>query len=107
MAPLSREIKESDWKYLSKLAPTLLERAFEQINKESVSIMKNQKKLSQKDLYWELSDHMKKKIKIVVKCFDDHRRSTAKQKICNIRHHKFFTDEEYKGFSEETRAAVE
>ncbi len=107
MSNKGEHIKESDWKYLRKSAPVMLERAFEAINKESVSLLENKKDLSQKDLYWAVSEHMEEKLKDVELCFDDHRRSTAMFKIAALRNNKFFTDDEFAGFSEETREKVE
>lgn len=51
---VERHIKESDWKYLSRLKPVLLERACARINKEVELMLKNVKDREQHLLYLEM-----------------------------------------------------
>ena len=101
------KIKESDWKCLKKLKPTLLERACANINKEAELILKNKENRDQYQVYMALYDHYQKKDDIIAACFDDYRRSTAKQRILNLVYYGIMSEVELQGFSDETKEYVE
>ncbi|MCU0286617.1 MAG: hypothetical protein MUF15_09475 [Acidobacteria bacterium] len=48
-----------------------------------------------------------KKDKLIADCFDDYRRSTAIYKILHLLYNKIITDDEFEGFSSETKEIVE
>jgi hypothetical protein len=100
-------IKESDWKYLKKLKPILLERACAKINKEAELKLKNKQNQEQYQVFMALYKHYHKKDKLIADCFDDYRRSTAIYKILHLLYNKIITDDEFEGFSSETKEIVE
>jgi hypothetical protein len=101
------EIKESDWKYLKKLKPILLERACANINKEAQLILENKENRDQYQVYLELYDHFQKKDDMIADCFDDYRRSTAKRKILRLVDYGIMSEDELQGFSDDTKEFVE
>jgi hypothetical protein len=101
------EIKESDWKYLKKLKPVLLERACANINKEAQLILENKENRDQYQLYMALYDHYQKKDDMIADCFDDYRRSTAKQRILSLVYYGIMSEVELQGFSDDTKEFVE
>lgn len=100
------KIKESDWKYLKKLKPMLLERACTQINKEAELILKNEENREQYHVYMDMFSHYEKKDDILAECFDDYRRSKAKQRIFSLVYHGIMSDDELQGFSDDTKEFV-
>jgi hypothetical protein len=100
------KIKESDWKYLKKLKPMLLERACTQINKEAVLILKNEENHEQYQVYMDMFRHYEQKDDILAECFDDYRRSKAKQRIFSLIYHGIMSDNELQGFSDDTKEFV-
>ncbi|UCH93903.1 MAG: hypothetical protein JSV88_27055 [Candidatus Aminicenantes bacterium] len=101
------KIKESDWKYLKKLKPALLERACANINKEAKLILENKENRDQYQVYMAIYDHYQKKDDIIDVCFNDYRRSTAKQKILNLFKYGILSELELQGFSDDTKEFVE
>ena len=101
-----RNIKESDWKYLKKLKPLLLERACAKINREAEVILQNKENHDQYQLYMALYQHYQKKDDMLAGCFDDYRRSTALYKILHLLHQGIMTDAEFAGFSTETKEII-
>ncbi len=102
-----KDIKESDWKYLRKLTPLLLERACAKINLEAEALLKNPGNIDQHRLYLTLYKHYEEKDNVIADCFNDHRRSTAIYKILHLLHHEIISDAEFEGFSSETKEIIE
>lgn len=101
------KIKESDWKYLKKLKPILLERACANINKEAELILENKENRDQYQVYLALYDHYQKKDDMIADCFNDYRRSTAKQRILRLVDYGIMSEVELQGFSDDTKGFVE
>lgn len=101
-----REIKESDWKYLRKLKPILLERACAKINRDAQKLLENKDNIDQYQLYLTLYKYYKEEDEVIAECFNDHRRSMAKFRIISLVKHGIMTDDELQGFSDETRETV-
>lgn len=100
------KIKESDWKYLNRLKPVLLERAFARINKEAALILKKGKDGEQRPVYHAMYKHYNREDEMIAECFDDYRRSMAKARILSLVRHGIMSDEELEGFSEDTKEFV-
>ncbi|NIM10551.1 MAG: hypothetical protein GTO45_01025 [Candidatus Aminicenantes bacterium] len=100
------EIKESDWKYLKKLKPMLLERACASINKEAESILKNEENRDQLQVYRALYRHYQLQDDMIAECFDDYRRSKAKLRILSLYRFGIMSDAELEGFSDDTKDFV-
>ncbi len=101
------KIKESDWKYLRKLQPMLLERACARINKEAALILKNGENGGQHQLYRDVYRHYNQNDDMIAECFDDYRRSKAKLRILSLVRHGIMSNEELHGFSDDTIEFVE
>ncbi|MCP5049875.1 MAG: hypothetical protein GY940_22090 [bacterium] len=100
------KIKESDWKYLGKLFPILLERAGGIINKKAQAILENKKNQEQLKVYRSLYRHIKESDEMIADCFDDHKRSRAKQKILMLMQYEIKLEEEFEKFSDDTKETV-
>ena len=100
-------IKESDWKYLKKLRPALLERACAKINQEAKLILENKENRDHYQVYMAIYEHYQKKDDIIDVCFNDWRRSTAKQKILTLFSCGILSEAESQGFSDDTKEFVE
>jgi len=100
------KIKESDWKYLKKLKPMLLERACAQINKEAGTMLEKGANHDQHELYIRMYKHYDKKDDMIGECFNDYRRSQAKFRILNLVRHGIISDDELQGFSDDTKDFV-
>ncbi len=101
------KIKESDWKYLKKLKPILLERACANINKEAQLILENKENRDHYQVYMAIYDHYQKKDDMIADCFNDYRRSTAKRRILSLVYYGIMSEDELQGFSEDTKEFVE
>lgn len=103
---MHKEIKESDWKYLKKLKPILLERTCAKINREAELKLKNKENREQYQVFIALYEHYRKKDDLIADCFDDYRRSTALYKILHLLYNGIMTDAEFEGFSTEMKETV-
>ena len=101
------KIKESDWKYLKKLKPILLERACANINKEAQLILENKENRDQYQVYLAIYKHYEKKDDMIADCFNDYRRSTAKRRILSLVYYGIMSEDELQGFSDDTKEFVE
>ena len=101
------EIKESDWKYLKKLKPVLLERACANINKEAQLILENKENHDQHQVYLAIYKHYEKKDDMIADCFNDYRRSTAKQRILRLVDYGIMSEDELQGSNDDTKGFVE
>lgn len=101
-----RQIKESDWKLLRKLHTVALERFCKQILWEIESINADRKKSFHRK-YLDIYAHLHQRDKEMARAFDDLRRSTAFTRIASLKGLELLTDEEFLGFSQETRESVQ
>lgn len=99
------QIKESDWKLLSKLRTDALERFCQRVLAEIDSINAN-KTLSAHQRYVEINQIIERRDEELARTFDDHRRSTAFFELAAIQSHGLLTQEEFLQFSPETRSAI-
>ncbi|MDO8263802.1 MAG: peptide ABC transporter substrate-binding protein [Gallionella sp.] len=102
---MPRQIKESDWKLLSKLRTDALERFCQRILSEIENINANHA-LSAHQRYLEIYQVIHRRDKEVAQIFNDHRRSTAFFELAAIQSHGLLTPEEFQRFSQETRDAI-
>ena len=101
------EIKESDWKYLSRtLKDTLLNRACERINHGALGLLANTGKKAHHQLYQELYGYYQGQDKILEECFDYLKRSNAFLKLLSLYRHAIITDQELGGFSKEMQDRI-
>ena len=98
-------VPEEDWQRLRQLKPVVLDRYCERILREAVSIA-NAPGSTPHQRYLKLYRFIDEKNDALARAFDDHRRSTALAKIMHIYKLGLFTEEEFAGFSEETRKLV-
>lgn len=97
---------ESDWKYMSSIQSTLLERLCERINQQMTTIL-NDTSLSAHERYLKIYQAVKTSDKDVARAFDDWRRSTLFSRLLEICRQKLMTDEELQKLSPETRQRVD
>ncbi len=84
----------------------LLERACAKINREAELKLKNKKNQDQHQVYIALYKHYRQKDKLIADCFNDYRRSNARNKILHLLYNGIITDAEFEGFSNETKETV-
>lgn len=100
-------LPERDWRYLSRLKPLALERLCRRILDEAQGIIASRGEQGAYQAYLALFRHIRESDKLVAHCFDNWSRSWALNHLLAWRTHHLITDEEFAGFSEETRAAIE
>ena len=98
------EIPERDWKLLRKLTPVALERFCEQVLLQTAKIVASSATNHQR--YIKLYEMIQNQDRELGAAFDDHRRSTALLKIAQIHSRGLFAEDEFSGFTEETRKFV-
>jgi hypothetical protein len=103
---MAREISERDWKLFRRLHPIALERFSERVLSEVAQLASATGK-SAHDRYLAVFKLLQRRDKELAEAFDDLRRSTAWRQLAVLRSQELLTEEEYAGFSPETRAAVE
>lgn len=103
---MSRDIKESDWKFLRQLHPVALERFAQRVLSEMEGIVADAAK-SAHQRYLDIYAVIKRRDREIALIFDDLRRSTALTKIAAIRVRGLITEEEFLRFSQETRNIVD
>ena len=99
------DMPERDWKHLRRLKPAALDRFCDQVLQEVVKIA-TAAEPSSHQRYLNLYKFIHQRDKVLADGFDDHRRSTAPWKIAAIYRLGLLTDEEFAGFSDETRDHV-
>jgi hypothetical protein len=102
LADMERQLPEKDWKLLRQLAPVALERFCDRVLREATVIATAPGKTNH-ERYLELYKLMKEQDRDLASAFNDHRRSTALHKLAWIYSLRLLTEDEFGGFSEETR----
>jgi hypothetical protein len=103
---MSRDIRESDWRLLRAVHPVALDRFCGRILGEITKVIGDARK-SPHQKYLEVYRLIERRDQEVAEAFNDMRRSTAFIRICSLRRLGLLTDEEFAGFSEGMRSAVE
>ena len=98
---------ESDWKTLSRLKPSALERLCQRILREAGSIIAHTREDGSHRVYLDLYHHIQRSDKVVSDCFDKWSRSHALDILTNWRAENLLTEEEFSAFSAETCRMVE
>lgn len=98
---------ERDWKHLSRLKPMALDRLCHRILAEAQALIGTGADGKYHTTYLALYRRIQAQDQVVADCFNDWRRSQAQFLLIEWRRHHLITDEEYAGFSDATRAAVE
>ncbi len=84
----------------------LVERACALINKEAELLLENKENNGQYHLYKVLYSHYEQKDEMLADCFDDYRRSKAKMRILSLVRYGILSDDEFQGFSDDTKEFV-
>ncbi len=100
-------LPESDWKTLSRLKPSALERLCQRILHRAQDLLAAAQEGESHRVYLDLYKHIHKSDETLVNCFDDWRRSQALVTLMNWREQNLLTDEEFASFSSETREMVD
>ena len=103
---MTPQIKESDWRRLRRLSPLALDRFCERVLGE-IALLASTSNRNHHERYLKIYRLLKKRDRELGDAFDDQRRSNAILKLMTIKSLDLLTDEEYSGFSEETRARVD
>ena len=93
---------ERDWKYMKKVKEDLLATLCEQINGQSMNILKSEAN-SERERYGRLYQHVQDSDDIVADCFDDWRRSTLLMKLVALQRQGLLTSDHMQHLSEETQ----
>ncbi len=99
-------IKESDWKHLSRIQPAALERLCGRIIEELQALAADPKR-SHHERYGAIYEWIRKRDKSIAAAFDALSRSSALPKLATMRGLDLLTEDEWMGFSAETRESVE
>lgn len=94
-------IKESDWKYFSKIKPALLDRYCGKVLAELQDLYG--KSGTAHERYLDIWKLLKKRDQVLADCFDDWRRSTMLTKAMIMHRNGVIEPQEMEGVSEETR----
>ncbi len=100
------QIQELDWKLLRQLQPLALERHCERSLREIVELAGNAD-ASWHERYLDVLRSVGEMREEMAHAFDDLRRSNALIKLSLMRERGLLTDEEFAGFSDETRQSIE
>jgi hypothetical protein len=103
---MSGPIPEADWRIFRGLHPIWIERFCKCVNDELVRVLSDDSRDAY-ERYLAAYKLMHKRDKEIASAFDDFRRSTAIFQIAIIRKLGVITDEEFRRFSESTRALLE
>jgi hypothetical protein len=101
-----RQISEPDWKLFRRLRELALERFCERVLSE-VGQLASKTGQSAHERYLAVYKLLQRRDKELAQAFDDLRRSTAWPCLAVMRSRGLLSDEEFAGFSSETRAAVQ
>ena len=89
---MSIQLPESDWKYLRKISPELLETLSRRVNDELRALLARTN-FPETEKRREAYDLVRKGDDAVAECFDDWRRSTLMEKCLFLQRHGLLTDE--------------
>lgn len=98
---------ESDWKVLSRLKPVALDRLCQRILTGAQALSAKAAEGEHHHTYLALYRYIQEQDQLVADCFNDWRRSMAMIRLMQWRKNHLLTDEEFAGFSPETRKAVD
>jgi hypothetical protein len=102
---MNRGIPESDWKLFRRLEPIALDRFCSRVLDEAARIAGEPGKTSH-ERYLKLYKFIREQDRDLAAAFDDHRRSTALQKLAQIYALGLLTEAELGDFTEGTRETV-
>jgi hypothetical protein len=98
---------ESDWKHLTRLKPLAIERLCRRILAETRTLIDAAAEGEHHQAYLALFRHIQEQDRVVADCFDNWRRSQAVFLLMHWRAQRLLTEEEFAGFSAETRNGVD
>ena len=98
---------ESDWKHLSRLKPLALDRLCQRILAEALALIDVAVEGEHHRAYVALYRHIQEQDRVVADCFNDWRRAQALFLLMHWRQQRLLTEEEFAGFSAETRNMVD
>ena len=103
--PVSRDLKESDWKLFRRLRAVALDRFCQRVLDE-VTRIANDSGRTAHERYLATYQLMRDRDRALADMFDDPRRSTAVFQLTAIHSRGLLTEEEFAGFSPETRESA-
>jgi len=103
---MERRIPESDWKLFRKLRLLALDRFCQRVLAE-VGRLADDTGKSSHERYLAVFKLLQRRDEELAEAFNGPRRSTTLVQLARIRFQELLTDEEFAGFSPETRASVE
>ena len=105
---MHREILEADWKLFRRLQPLALERFCRCVLDDIARLLLSaDSKRNSHERYLAVCKLIRQRDEELADSFDNPRRSTAFVQLARIRAEGLLTEEEFAGFSSETRAAVQ
>jgi len=96
------KIVEKDWKYLFGIRNELLQTLCRRINAETMAILQEEG-LTEHERHLKAYKHIEHSDQIIVKCFDDWKRSAMSAKLINLCQHNLLTQDHLDRLSNETR----
>jgi hypothetical protein len=103
---MERRISESDWKLFRKLQLLALDRFCQRVLAE-VSRLAVETGKSSHERYLAVFKLLQQRDEELADAFNNPRRSAILVQLARIQFHELLTDEEFAGFSSDTRASVE
>ena len=103
--PLMSNFPERDWKWLNRVRQAALERFCERVLREAAKIAAASTCTSHQR-YLQLHELIQERNRVLASVFDDHRRSTALGEAAQIHSLGLLTEEEFAGFSDQTRELI-
>jgi hypothetical protein len=97
-----RDPKESDWKQFRKIVPHLRERYLKKVNEQVAALLADSER-TPTEQFWDVQERIEDEEKIIMDCFDDHRRSTMLISMAVMQRNGVLSDNDLKGFSDELR----
>lgn len=103
---MSFSFSEQDWKHLSRLKASALERLCRRILDEAQAIIAGAREGEHHRAYLTLYRHLEEQDRLIADCFNNWSRSRALEHLILWRQHRLITGEEFAVFSLETRTTV-
>jgi len=100
-----REIKETDWRVLSRLHRLAVERFCERVLTEVESVINNTEGAHQR--YLDIFRIMKRRDREMAQLFNGLKRSQGLNMLARIRSAELLTEEEFSSLSSETRGVIQ
>ena len=101
------DFPESDWKHLSRLKQLALDRLCQRILAETQALISTATAGEHHRVYLALYRQIHEQDQVVADCFNDWRRKSALFLLMHWRRQGLLTEEEFSGFSAETRTMVD